>query len=517
MINLKYMKGCYLLQRNFAPVGHAIAYVFSKKYNVAEHCAYVSVRKNYDFLTRQSDVNYTALLLDEDVFAQYKFEELDLAYLKWLEKEFGIPNLWPYLTIDRILLHGQFLRMYPYDQPLFKHEDLLKILQITAKKIIAFLDTEKPDFVFFPTVGSLATFLLYEIARKKGIPAFMGEFPRIKNLYTITENPRQFPSLHEQFIKIRNKEILLTPAEIEQAKSIMLSFGEKPADQTATPDFQPINRRRQMKFLTPVRFYRSIYFFFKTLTDYYFGGQKNDYMQINPWFYFLDRLQKKIRVLIGYDDLYDAAADNEDFAYYSLSLEPELNLLFYSPFASDQINNIKQLARALPVHFKLYVKEHPHMYGDRTRKFYKEIKKMPNVKLINPKIKSIDIIKMAKLVATVNGTAGWEAAFFKKPAITFGAAFYNPLSMVKYCTSMHELADIVKHQLENFHYDEQELLDFIAALLADSAEVDILRLWKYNDQDADIKKMAPRVEPLVDLIAKKLNLTAVPKIDWNIL
>jgi len=355
----------------------------------------------------------------------------------------------------------------------------------------------------------LAIFLLYEIARKKGIPTFMGEFPRLKNLYTITEDPRLFSSLRERFFKIRNKEITLTPEEIKQAESIMLSFGEKPADVTASPDHQPINRRRQMKFLTPISLYRSVYFFIKTLTDYYFGDQKNDYMQINPWFYLLDRFKKKVRVLIGYNDLYDEMVEGEDYAYYSLSLEPELNLLFYSPFASDQINNIKQLARALPVHFKLYVKEHPHMYGNRTRKFYKEIKKMPNVKLINPKINSFSIIKKAKLVATVNGTAGWEAAFFKKPVITFGAAFYNSLSTVKYCTSAHELAGIVKQQLEQYNYDEKELLDFIGALLADSAPVDILSLWKYNNQDPEIEKMALRVEPLVDLIAKKLNLTAI--------
>ena len=379
---------------------------------------------------------------------------------------------------------------------------------MTAKKIIAFLDTEKPTFVFLPAVGSLAPLLLYEIARKKGIPVFLGEFSRFKNHYMITENPRGFSSLRERFLKIKNKEVRPPKQTAEYAKSLIRSYQEQPTvyDETATPDRQPISRHKQLKFLLPSNLYQPIYWFLKTLTDYYFGRQTKDYTQINPWFYLIDRLRKKCRVLIGYDDLYDTMDENEDFAYFSLSLEPELNLLFYSPFATDQINVIRQLAQSLPVHYKLYVKEHPHMVGDRPRRFYKAIKKMPNVKLIHPSVKNFDIIQKSKLVATVNGTAGWEAVLFKKPSITFGEVFYNPLSMVKYCTSMHDLAAIVKEQLESFSYYEQELHNFVMALLVDTVPVDMIQLWERRDRQTDIDKMAQAVEPLVDLIAKKLKL-----------
>ena len=112
-------------------------------------------------------------------------------------------------------------------------------------------------------------------------------------------------------------------------------------------------------------------------------------------------------------------------------------------------------------------------------------------------------------MATINGTVGWEAILFKKPVITFGQAFYNALSMVKYCTRMPDLAAIVKQQTENFNYDDQELLDFIAALLEDTVPVDMLKLWERRNQPMDIEKMSKEVEPLVDLLAKKLNLGKV--------
>lgn len=504
------MKGCFLLQRSFAPVGHSMAIVFNRKYGVENFCALTNVRENFKFLTEQTDVTYTNILLDEDINLEYKNEKLDLPYLHSLEKNYGLPNLWPYLAIDRILMHSQFLRLYPYDQPLLSHENLLKVLQITAKKIITFLDNEKPDFIFFPAVGSLAPFLLYEIAKKKNIPVYLGEYSRFKNHYAVVENPRGYSILNERFIKIKNKEILPSQETTAYAKKLIESFQNQPIvyDETATPQKQPINRQKQMEFLIPINLYKSIYWFFQTIIDYYSENKKNDYSQINPWHYAIDRIKKKIRVLIGYDDLYSNIDEREDFVYFSLSQEPELSLLFHAPFATDQIHTIKQLAMALPVHFKLYIKEHPTMVGDRTRRFYKEIKKIPNVKIINPKINSYEVIKKAKLVASINGTAGWEAILFKKPCISFGEAFYNCLSMTKYCKSFHNLAALVKEQLENFNYNEQELLDFVIAWQYDSVPVDMIHLWERRNEQVDIKKMAQAVEPLVDLLAKKLNMLA---------
>ena len=504
------LKGCFLLQRSFAPVGHAMAYVFQKKYRVMEHCALVGVRKNYEFLLSQTDVKYTDLLLDEDIHPLYKDEIVDLNYLGWLEKEYGIPNLWPYLTVDRILMHGQFLRLYPYDQPLFSQENLLKILQITAKKIITFLEKEKPDFIFFAAVGSLAPLLLYEIAKKKSIPIFSGEFSRFKNQYTVTDDLREFSLLRRQFLKIRSREIIPAPEEIERAKSWLQSFGEKPDayDQTTASGPDTTKKQRRAKLSLPAKLYWSGRSFIKALAGYLANKQKNDYLQLNPWFYILDRLKRKIRVLIGYNDLYDKIEDNEDFVYFPLSFEPELSLLFCAPFATDQVHVVKQLARALPINYKLCVKEHPHMAGDRTRKFYREIKKMPNVKLIRPNVSGFELIKKAKLVATISGTSGWEALLLKKPVITFGATSYNLLSMVKYCTSMNDLAAMVKERLENFHFNDEEILDFIIALRRYTIPVDMLKLWGHREGQTDLKHLSQEIEPLVDLMAEKLNLKA---------
>jgi hypothetical protein len=136
--------------------------------------------------------------------------------------------------------------------------------------------------------------------------------------------------------------------------------------------------------------------------------------------------------------------------------------------------------------------------------YYKEIKKIPNVKLINPIITSFEILPYAKLVATITGTAGWEACLFKKPVITFGDVLYNKLSFVKNCRTPEQLPFIAKEQIENFKYDEEELLCLIAALFGESATVPLQYLW---EQETEMDKKKLGLEPLAELLANKLSLT----------
>src|SRR5207249_1134193 len=95
-----------------------------------------------------SDIEYTSLVLDEDIQKSFTEEKLDLQYLEMLEREYGAPNLWRFINVDRIIRFTQLVREYPYDRSRYSHEELLRIVQVCAKHIIAFLDTEKPDFIF---------------------------------------------------------------------------------------------------------------------------------------------------------------------------------------------------------------------------------------------------------------------------------------------------------------------------------------------------------------------------------
>ena len=496
------MKICFILQRRFAYVGHKMALIFKEKYGINEFCGYVYTRASFEFLKKQTDINYTSLLLDEEIHKSYKNEPLDLDYIAWLEREYGLPNLWPYIAVDRVVMYNMLAREYPYDTPPYTHEEMMRILQVKAKAIINFLETARPDVIFFTVVGGIGAMLLYHIAKKKNIKVFIIALTRINRLHSLSISYKKLSYAENLFndLMLDNKE----SKKIKEAEQYLNEFRHKDTSPlyASLQNQNRLYRLRPLKWLSPKNLWGSCRWF--TILCYrYFAGRQDGYCDEKPLGYLIDRIRRKTRTLIGFKHLYDKIDFNEDFAFFALHYEPEIATLLFAPFWSDQINLIKQVAKSLPLHFKLYVKEHPAMVGYRPHAYYRELKKIPNVKLLDPDVSSFQTIRQSKLIATITSTAGWEAVLLKKPVITFGDTFYNKLSTVIKCEKIDELPIIVKKQLANFKYNEQELVNFIGAIMEESADVGLNEIWEVGVEPAAEKV---RLTRLVDLMAKKLNI-----------
>lgn len=494
------MKVCFLLQRKFAYLGHEFAVVLKEKYNVTDFCGYVFLRHSYNYLKNQKEINYSSLLLDEDIHLRYKDEKLDLEYLKKIEKEYGIPNLWPYIELDRIIRNGQLVREYPYNQTKYSHEELMRMLQVRIKAIIEFLETEKPDFLIYAAIGSISGLLMYHIAKKMGIKVLSISFSRVENYYLFSEHYSNFTSVDELFnkFKVNDQKHEL----FDEAKKIVDKFINQP--RMIEVDIDSYLKRsklsKQMSFLKPKKIYKYFVWLYRSIKRSFDQDLKNDYSSINPYLKVLDQFKRKLRNLRGFSDLYDQPDYQENFVFFPLHEEPEIAITLLAPYYCDQINLIKQIAKSIPIDFKIYVKEHPGMIGYRPRNFYKELKKIPNLKLINPGVNVYKILPHAKLITTITGTAGFEALYFKKPVITFGDVFYNSISAVKRCSELDQLPYLVKDQIENFNFNENEFINYISCILSESVTISFQHLW-FNETDKQ-KKMNQLI-PLVDLFIKK--------------
>jgi hypothetical protein len=429
--------------------------------------------------------------------------------LENLEKEYGIPNLWPYITLDRVLMFGMLKREYPYNTPPYSHEEMMRILQVTAKAIINFLDKEKPDFIFITVINTVSAILLYQIAKKKNIQVFFGAETRINDGLVLSNNYKNFSWVEEKFDDlIKNKKDSL---KIEEAREYIKKFREKPSTYFfVNSDSTKTNSLKELRwFLSTKGLLQSLAWFFKSTYRFLTKKKWLDYAEENPITFIIDRTKRKIRTLIGYKRFYDPVNFNEDFAFFPLHYEPEMSTLLYAPFWTDQINLIRQIAKSLPIHFKLYVKEHPEMARYRAFSYYKELKKIPNVKLVCPDQSSFELIKNSKLITIITGTAGWESIILKKPVITFGDIFYNKLSMVKRSRDIEQLPYLIKEQLENFKYDEKELENFIGSIIEESASVGLPEIWWAGGGNPKEEKY--RIELLASLLADKLNLSPINK------
>lgn len=148
--------------------------------------------------------------------------------------------------------------------------------------------------------------------------------------------------------------------------------------------------------------------------------------------------------------------EKEPYIFLGLHKQPEASVDICGRYYEDQLQNIKNLWRALPHGWKLLVKEHTNAIGDRSPDFYKEIQALPNVVLVEETANSYDIIRNAKLVATVTGTIAYEAALMGVPSVTFAPVFFNKINSCKQITledlsnsSLDKIAADLKNQPDN--------------------------------------------------------------------
>lgn len=471
------MKVCIVFQGHYVKLGHAIALELKEKYGVQEFCGYAFSGFASDFLRQQKDIHYSSILADHELHQEFKKERLDLAYLRQLEKKYGIPNLLPYLYVDRQLMNSVPPKEYngKFFDLLHPYPDLLRILQSRFRAIVSMLEKEKPDCIIFWTMGSTAQLILYYVAKSMGVPVLNVDLARTAHLVSVSRDYNTLTEVNAVFADVLAKK-MPRPHDAE-ARDFVKRYRE-----TGNLQLGFVNTtspKDRITFLRPKNIFNSIRYLGRLTYDYFSKPQyyEPSYASTDPYHYLAHKLALKWRTLRGVKDLYSELPDGEEFAFFPLHCEPEVSMSLIAPFYNDQLHLVRQIARSLPIHMTLYVKEHPAMLHYRKRSYYKELLAIPNVKLLNPYLRSPEVVKKSRLNFAITGTVGWESILHQKPVITFGHIFYNSLSFVKQCHDIEQLPYIIQDQLNNFHHDEEELLDFVGSIFARSADMDFFGLW----------------------------------------
>jgi hypothetical protein len=492
------MKCSFLLQRQFAYIGHYLADALKTHHGISDFSGYVYLRSSHRFLTTQQEIRYSTLLLDQDLHNRWRDERIDHAYLSDLERRIGLPNLWPYLIADRVIMQEQLVREYPHDRLRYTHEELLKMLQVRAKAIDAMMEKERPDVVFGIPPGALGSMLFYHIAKSHGARTFYVVPSNLQNRYVLTEEYTTFTGVDAA--ARNNPDELLASADGDWARAHRDAFRNRPIPnfEKTTPAHQPVTRAQQFRFLNPAKTLRAMNEIGRTVNAHFKSDERHDYDYIHPFWQNVDLAKRKLRNLRGTTDLYDRFDPNEAFAFFPLHYEPELSLLVLAPQFTDQIELIRHIAKALPVGMPLCVKEHPAMAQFRPRWYYEALKRIPNVKLLSPTLSSFDVTPRAKLVTTITGTVGWEACLFGVPVVSFGRQNFNTLKNVTHCTDLERLADVIRTRLADATGYGNDTLAYLAALKRHSFEIDLKQLW---EEETDQEKRRRGIAPLADALA----------------
>lgn len=433
---------------------------------------FVSSSIQFDEFTEQYpdyDQQGIYFLKEWEITGNLKNKVLNEKKLKDYEDKIADPTLWNAAFLDRRLIYGPDTKIKQDYRKRFSHEEIKKIIYHGCKEVEAMIDKVKPDVIisFVPAVFSTYLFKLF--ADYKKIKFYKIKSTKIENFITLTEsifenyenvnfltnNPTKIPSnlrlgAKEYLKKARAGNSTYEGVVIKKSNSIFYKLG----------------------LVLP---------FIRRVLKYYFVStfRKDNYNAPGPLFVtlyssFLIPLKKKIHGFRLRNHVASMATlKHLKFVYFPLATEPEISLNLYSRPYTNQIEVIRNIALNIPIGHKLVVKDHPRSLGVRNFGYYKKLLDIPNVVLADSNIKSVEISKISDLTIVLSGFSGFEALIHRKPVITLGNCNYNTLSFVSNVTDLYELGNFIKAKIGSSDHIEEELENFIAAIMHESFRVNI--------------------------------------------
>jgi len=164
-------------------------------------------------------------------------------------------------------------------------------------------------------------------------------------------------------------------------------------------------------------------------------------------------IMNQVRIII-FNHLSTKIKAEEKYFLFPLHYTEDAQITFREPLM-DQKQILRQISRSIPSGYILYVKPHPHYLGcDIKISDFLELKKIKNIKILDPRILPFEAIKNSQAIITINSTTGFEALFFSKPVITLGSDFYCKDDI---CEVVHDPKELPTKIMDSFSSNKSVL------------------------------------------------------------
>ena len=141
----------------------------------------------------------------------------------------------------------------------------------------------------------------------------------------------------------------------------------------------------------------------------------------------------------------------EEIEYFTHSLSKDFNNIYAI---------ITQLSASLPSGYNLLIKEHTPNIGTKPKLYYNNLLKRPNIKIVDYKVSSSELIKKSEAIVTTAGTVALEAAQMKKKALIFANNVeYMHFDNIVKVDNINNLKKFVKLALVPLTLKERKNLD----------------------------------------------------------
>ncbi len=485
MSSLKGKRILIFQQRNW---GRGIGHFLAKQLQV-QGCTLAALtlkRTIHEFVLAQKEVKYELIINNDEVMSNPRKYLAGEEYpLQEICRELNIQSIWPAVSAMRNHVKSYKDKFYYSFRQNVPDEEIIAFVMATYKYIKIFFDDFKPDLIISPNFASLPHIMFNLYAERRGVPMIAITDSKVEGHFIFTHSYLDdkgpfFDHLH------RLNESLEDSSNREKARAYIAefqkTFNRSPQAQLPrrtlykkirwqlAPYYhilqwylhQPINYLESTGVTIDYRPPRII------LRDHYARMRYEKFMDTHAY-YPLDKVKK--------------------FVYFPLQVQPEEAIDVYAPFFSNQIETARLVAQSLPDDYTLVVKEHPAMYGLHPPSYLEKIVRTPNVKLVDYRIPSGELLRRADLIVGPSGTTLAEAAFCMKPVIQLGnlgttlclPTVFHHTDLTTLAARIKEILSLNLKTMEN----QRHLENYVATVYDTGFDYDYITAWERGRGDQE--------------------------------
>ena len=465
-------------------IGHFLA---KKLQDQGCHLAAFTMKRSvHKFVLNQKDVHYDLVINYDEVMADPKKYLGDSHYtLAQICQDLGVPSVWPMASSVRNHFRCYGDKYYYSFRQNVSDEEIIDYIKAVYKYVKIFFDEFKPDVILAPNFVESPHITCSILAKKRGVKMLVPYDCKIRNIKIFTQDYLESSGSFDDQLNALNRG-LAESKNMQVARQYIREFRES----FKRPDYMdriykktPLLKKIRQEF-SP---YRQILRWYLKRPDTLLGNVSisTDYRppRIILRDHYAHRRYRKITNNFNYYP-FDQV---KKFAYLPLQFQPEETTDVQAPYFNNQIDVARLSALSLPDDYTLVVKEHPMMVGYRPPSYFEKIARTPNVKLIDYRIPSDQVLRRADLIISPNSTVVAEAAFYNKPAIQFGNLgitlnLPNTFKHTDFTTLSAKIKEVLAVDLHTAEY-ESRLENYVAAAYDAGFIFNYWGVWERNEKE----------------------------------
>lgn len=295
----------------------------------------------------------------------------------------------------------------------------LRYLCAIGQRLAEIFERTRPDYVFFPIIETCDAMLAYRMAGLFGARPVVYGHARFASLSFFSDS-------HYELLPSYLGDCVGKDGDETWARNFLDSYRSKPGPFNYRPRFPDGEVYQDIDAgVGPFgRLFRNIRLK---------AGVERHNRLISLWISFqvyFERLFVPVRnfifTVVEKFSIKPEPPPSVGFDFFPLHFSPESSINVPAPYYIDQTRVVDRILLDRQNDNRMLVlKEHPAMFGFRERGFYGALKRRPFVQFVHRSTPSYELIRQARTVYSVTGTACLEAFFFGVDWVQYGENFLS--------------------------------------------------------------------------------------------